>query len=407
MRICIVTTAGQGIGGMQQHTFDLAGGLTALGHEVEVLTGRRHDGITSDERFGARWHYLSERGDFTSGPWLHASAAAFLRLHGEQPFDVIHGEGSSALGLVQSGIHRQVPLVVEFHGNYRGLVKAALRRSLRSPLSAAKEARYLVHLSTRHYSGGNAKIFRECEAVVPSRQQLKDTCRSHRLDPSRVHIVPNGVDAELFRPRDRSETRRRLGLPEGPLLVCVGRLNREKGMHHAIVALAALGDRPEPVRLAIVGGGEEDKRLRALTEQHRVGSRVHFAGPRPVEDVASYMAAADVFLFPTEREEAAPFVLPQAMSSGTPVVASRIGGISEVIDRPGENGLLVEPGDVAAVASAVRDLLGDAARRAGIGTAGRKRVLDEYTIARMVERTLAVYRLTIERHAESLRLQSP
>jgi glycosyltransferase involved in cell wall biosynthesis len=119
------------------------------------------------------------------------------------------------------------------------------------------------------------------------------------------------------------------------------------------------------------------------------------------------MAAADVFLFPTEREEAAPFVLPQAMSSGTPVVASRIGGISEVIDRPGENGLLVEPGDVAAVASAVRDLLGDAARRAGIGTAGRKRVLDEYTIARMVERTLAVYRLTIERHAESLRLQSP
>jgi glycosyltransferase involved in cell wall biosynthesis len=113
--------------------------------------------------------------------------------------------------------------------------------------------------------------------------------------------------------------------------------------------------------------------------------------------VAKYIAAADVFLFPTLRAEAAPLVLPQAMATGTPVIASDIGGIGEVVQRTGENGLLIPPGDVAALAAAMRSLLEDEERRNRLGESARRRILDEYTIERMVERTLLLYRRAIAR----------
>ncbi|HEY7421967.1 MAG TPA: glycosyltransferase, partial [Gaiellaceae bacterium] len=103
------------------------------------------------------------------------------------------------------------------------------------------------------------------------------------------------------------------------------------------------------------------------------------------------LAAADLFLFPTTREEAAPLVLPQAMACGLPVVASRIGGIPEVVGDDGLNGLLVEPGDTAAVVEESNRVLSDEELRRRLGQAARSRVLAEYTVERMVERTVAVY----------------
>jgi glycosyltransferase involved in cell wall biosynthesis len=128
-----------------------------------------------------------------------------------------------------------------------------------------------------------------------------------------------------------------------------------------------------------------------------VRERVSFLGAQTPEAVAAYLAASDVFLFPTEREEAAPLVLPEAMACGLPVVATRIGGITEVIGRPGTEGILVPPGDVAAVVAGVDGLLRDAGRRHAMGRAARDRVLAEYTLERMVERTVAVYETAISR----------
>ena len=122
-----------------------------------------------------------------------------------------------------------------------------------------------------------------------------------------------------------------------------------------------------------------------------------FAGAQPHENVALYLAAADAFLFPTERDEAAPLVLPQAMACARPVVASRTGGITEVIGESGENGMLVPPGDVPALTQAMHTLLNDAELRRRLGEAARLRVLEEYTIERMTERTLAVYKIARDR----------
>ena len=96
-----------------------------------------------------------------------------------------------------------------------------------------------------------------------------------------------------------------------------------------------------------------------------------FAGAQPPEIVPLYLAAADAFLFPTERDEAAPLVLPQAMACARPVVASRIGGITEVIGESRQYGMLIPPGDTEALADAMRELLREDGLRRRLGEAAR------------------------------------
>ena len=115
----------------------------------------------------------------------------------------------------------------------------------------------------------------------------------------------------------------------------------------------------------------------------------------------SFLAAADAFLFPTERDEAAPLVLPQAMACGLPVVASRRGGITEVIDRPGENGILVPPGDVPALVRAATSVYHDEDLRDRLAVGALRRVREAYTLERMVDATVAVYQVARDRLSRS------
>jgi glycosyltransferase involved in cell wall biosynthesis len=385
---------------MQDHTRDLARGLALAGHEVEVITSRHPEGQSEECKDSVRYRFVNAPRHQNDPVWLRESYAEFIRLHREWPFDVVHSEASSGLEYVRRGVNRRLPVVVMFHGSFLGLAKAKLRSGVhaRRTLSLLREIRAVQWLATHeHLPYGNWYRFRACEAIVASRQQLKDTCRSHLLKPARVHVVPNGIDTDLFRPRPPSEVRAELGLPEGPLFVCVGRLSRDKGYQHAVRALALLDGKTSNARLVIVGDGEERPRLEQLAQDLNLDGRVTFAGSQPPELVPLYLAAADAFLFPTERDEAAPLVLPQAMASALPVVASRIGGITEVLGDSRRYGILIRPGDTEALADAMRELLREDVFRRQLGEAARERVLAEYTLERMVERTLDVYRIAIAR----------
>ena len=210
-----------------------------------------------------------------------------------------------------------------------------------------------------------------------------------------MHVVPNGVDTDVFHPRDRAATRAELGLGSEQLVLALGRLNREKGHHTAIAALAQLDP---PARLVIVGDGADRGRLEELARTLGVADRVTFAGGQPTDIVARYLAASDAFVFPTERDEGAPMVLVEAMASGVPVIASDIAQISEVVDRNGENGFLVRLADVGGTVAALRTILSDPERGRAVGERGRERVLADYTLERMIERCVDVYEIAIARH---------
>ena len=391
---------------MQDHLHELSTALARLGHDVEVVTSCGADGRAEAFEEGVRWHFLPAPAMFFDPTWQRLLLERFERLHGERPFDVVHSQSSAALGLVRAGVHRRVPVVVAFHGNFLSIVKASsahVRRSRRM-YTLLKESHALLKLCGVHFRQGNWRLFRDCEAIVPSERQVADTRRSHLLRSGHVHVVPNGVNAELFRPQPRADVRRALGLDDRPLLVSVGRLDSDKGTHLALRALPRI-DAPR-VGLVAVGDGSDRERLVALARELWLDDRLVLPGRQPAGRVAAYLAAADVFVFPTLLAEAAPLVLLQAMACGVPVVASDIGAIPEMLGRDGAAGLLVPPGDLDALVAAVGALLHDPERRRRMGEAGRRRVLESYTVERMAERTAAVYALAAERFQASPRSEA-
>jgi glycosyltransferase involved in cell wall biosynthesis len=181
------------------------------------------------------------------------------------------------------------------------------------------------------------------------------------LPRERVRLARNGVDLQRFRPGDAAAERRALGLPQDAvLLLGVGRLVAGKGFDLAAQALRHL---PSRVRLVLVGDGPERAAIAALG-----GDRVTFLGEQPPDFVAQACRACDLFVLPSERE-GWPNVVTEALASGLRVVATRVGGIPEMLGDPppadGSLGALVPAGDADALAAALAHMLqtpGDPAR---------------------------------------------
>ena len=158
----------------------------------------------------------------------------------------------------------------------------------------------------------------------------------------------------------------------------------------AIAALAQLEQTPT-ARLILVGDGPGRPELEALAVRLGLGDRVTFTGRVSAEDVALYLSACDVFVFPTLLAEAGPLVVAQAMATATPVVGSRTGAVPEMLGPDGEAGLLVRPGRSAEVAQALGRLFADRALRERMGAKGRAAVLTDMTVERMADAMTEVY----------------
>jgi glycosyltransferase involved in cell wall biosynthesis len=172
----------------------------------------------------------------------------------------------------------------------------------------------------------------------------------------RIRVQHNGVDGERFRIRDRSAARQRLGVAEDRQLVTfVGNLVPEKGVDVLIDAMGALeGAGTENLELALVGAGGMAEALRQRAGALGIGPRVRFCGRRPHEEIADWITAADLFCLPSLRE-GCPNVVLEALASGRPVVASRVGGVPELIRE--ETGVLVPARDAPALAEGIRTAL--------------------------------------------------
>lgn len=175
--------------------------------------------------------------------------------------------------------------------------------------------------------------------------------------------------------------------PETPVLVAVCRLVRQKGVDVAVEALSLVRERHPAAHLVVLGEGPLRCELTELAARREIADAVSFPGR--VGDVAWWLRRADVVVHPA-RWEGFGLALLEAMLCERPVVATEVSSIPEIVlDR--ETGLLVPPDDPTALAEAVTALLDDPAQAAGLGEAGRTRARAEFSVARMAERTAAVY----------------
>ncbi len=195
------------------------------------------------------------------------------------------------------------------------------------------------------------------DRVIAVSQALKQAVMALGVSSDRIHVIPNGVDATKFSPLSQSEARKWLGLPMGQnVLLSVGNLTENKGMDLLIRALKVLENIPEfsKIQLFLVGEGPQYEAYQRLIGDLFLEGRVRLQGRVAHEDLALWYSAADVSCLMSERE-GWPNVLLESMACGTPVLATRAGGIPEIV-QSGQLGVLVER-NVAAIVEGVKTAL--------------------------------------------------
>jgi glycosyltransferase involved in cell wall biosynthesis len=190
------------------------------------------------------------------------------------------------------------------------------------------------------------------QRVIAVSEALRGRMVEMGIPAERIVVLRNAVDGERFVPRDRGEARRKLGLPGDRSVVCyVGRFGHEKGGDVLIDAMArvrALGR--SDVLVAMVGGGAMEAALREQARVLGVTEQVRFCGEQPHAEVPDWISACDVLCLPSRRE-GCPNVVLEALASGRPVVATRVGGVPELLND--ENGLMTPSEDAEALAAAL------------------------------------------------------
>jgi glycosyltransferase involved in cell wall biosynthesis len=202
-------------------------------------------------------------------------------------------------------------------------------------------------------------VLRHADAVIAVCEALKDAMIEFGVPESKIHVIGNGIDPSLFSPEDRLLVRRQLGLPrDKPLILSVARIAEIKGIHHLIAALLFVRQQCPGAELLLVGTVTEPAYNRRLKEQIiRAGleSAVRFLGPQPHSTLRQWYNACDLFCLCSSRE-GWPNVLLEAMACGKPVVASRTGGVPEVVSSS-DFGFLVDPNDHAGLGASIVEAL--------------------------------------------------
>jgi glycosyltransferase involved in cell wall biosynthesis len=309
------------------------------------------------------------------GPWDLSVVARLARLCRRLRVGVWHGHEykSNLLGLLLRPL-QPMRLVSTVHG--------WVVRTARTPLYYAVDRWCLARY----------------DRVISVSDELDREVAGLGLPAARRRLLPNGIDSRVFQrrlPAQQAPLRQRLGLPPGRLVIGgVGRLSEEKGFDLLIEAGARLQARGHDLEVWLAGVGPAGPSLVRLAARRGFGDRLRLLGyqAEPVE----VFEALDLFAL-SSRREGLPNVLLEALALELPAVASRVGGVEQLVED-GVNGLLCPPDDLAALSAALDRLLGDPALRERLGRAGRARVVERFSFAQRMRGERELYDELLSAH---------
>jgi glycosyltransferase involved in cell wall biosynthesis len=367
LRVAVVTeTYPPEINGVSATIARVVDGMLARGHELQVVRPRQD--AADAGRGGERLTHALMRGlPIPRYPQLKMglpSKRALVRLWTTRRPDVVHivTEGPLGWSALQTAMHLKLPVVSDFRTNFHAYSGHYGIAWLRNPIMG-----YLRKFHNRAAS-----------TMVPT-EGLRSELAASGFE--RLRVVSRGVDTQLFDPARRSESlRAEWGAdPQTMVVLCVGRLAPEKNLGTLLNAFHAMCAGAPRTRLVLVGDGPDKSRLMQQCPQ------AVFAGTRRGEELATYYASADVFLFPSVTETFGN-VVPEAMASGLAVVGYDYAAAGQLI-RHGENGLLAGFDDAEAFCAVARRMAGDLQRARALGTQARAAAgrLDWASIVEAVE----------------------
>lgn len=362
-------------GGLAISTERLARLLAAAGHAVRVFaptlnlppSERRilpSSGVDVT-RFGAR-----KRVDDTLADWFEL----VVEEHRRDPFDILHAYFLPQAGFVAAyaGKYLGTPSVVSIRGN-------DIERAAFDPAKFSHVMYALQHASA--VTTNASTLARKAKAFVERE----------------IFLIPNGIDTELFKPMARNETlAEMLGLggktkeERSAVIGFAGELREKKGLR-ALLSGYAQAAKSRPASLLIVGEVRDGEDKKFFDEFKSANSQlpITVTGPVPHEDMPAYYALMDVLVHPSLRD-GMPNAALEAMACGLPVIATPVGGILDALED-GENGVLVNVNDAAALAGKIVELLDDPQKRAGLGQRARETVVEKFGLEAELRANLRVY----------------
>lgn len=390
MKVALLSRAASpwhGHGGLERHVSGLRKHLLRAGVEVVLYTTPPASSVQAgdDVRFvpygklpwPRRPGFVVLDRDTNYLAWsLRAGRAALS----EPGVDVVQADGGAAFGYAFRAGAGDPPLVLHPHG-MEEFKAPALKRAAYLPLRAA----------TRFAA-------RRARRVLAPDAAMKDEVRRYlSVPPEKIEVVPNAIDLEAIDREPRAPLDRFRIDPEARLLLSVGRLEENKGFLTLVRALAEARSRlEEPMFWVLVGEGPERARLERAVEEAGLGERVRLAGSVSEGELAALYDRAALFVHPTLYEGSSMVTL-EAMAHAKPVVATRVGGIPDKV-LEGESGLLVPPGDEAALADAIASAFGLGEALEVWGRRARRLLEERFDGSRRVEDLLELYaRLQKER----------
>ena len=241
-------------------------------------------------------------------------------------------------------------------------------------------------------------LARTTDALVAVSPEVRDELVALKVAPaSKFHVIRLGIELEsrLAEPEEaRAETRRVMGVRDNRFLVgWTGRMTGVKRTDVVLEGFALLRRSGVRATLCMVGDGPDRPKIEELASELGIVRDVLFTGYQ--EDVGPFFAAFDAFVLPSANE-GTPVTAIEALAAGRPVVATRVGGVPDVV-RDGEDGILIDPGSPEQLADALARLAGDPELRARMGDSGRSRMIGRYAVSRLVDDVDALYRELLAR----------
>lgn len=409
LRIALLAYRGKPhCGGQGIYVKHLSTALSDLGHAVEVLSGPPYPEL--DDRVALRKlpsldlyrepdpfriPGLSEFTDWidvaeyamtcTAGfpePRTFSWRAARALRAAKADFDVVHDNqclGDGLLSMLRDGI----PVLGTVHHPITVDRQVELAHA-RTPLKKLTLWRFYG------FTGMQSRVARQLPRIITVSESSKaDIVTGHGVDPDRLRVVNVGVDGASFRPMPH------VARVPGRVMTTASADVAMKGLAYLLEAVAKVRtERPE-VELVVIGRPTTDGPVAKLIDRLGLEHAVRFVWGVTEERIVELYAESEVAVVPSLYEG---FSLPavEAMACGVPLVATTGGAVPEVVGRDGTTALLVPPADAGALAAALGELLGDPARRASVGAAGRDRAVERYSWRRTALATVEQYRETIE-----------
>lgn len=406
-RICIYDPISPGPGGLSRYVQGIIRGLSPDEFDVTVVAlndriyrvneGTRVIPIGAESQ-ELTWENAPSQ---AASPNAESRSAIALGWRKLAPRSIRHTAGflKSARGMASLLKKEEFDLIHSFECGADTAVVAARIAGVPIRLTTFQvDSTYFPEDSRRWSTWMNEVIADRCTtlAIAASEVTRQDRIRRTGIAADKVLTIHNGVDTDHFqRCQTRAEARKQFRLPDDAVIVGgLGRLHEHKGFEYLIHAAAVLrADCPNLI-VAIGGSGELRSRLEGLAVELGVQDRVRLLGQ--IHDVRGFLECLDVFALPSLCE-ALPYALLEAMSMGLPAVATRVGGVAELVDE-GQSGFVIEARRTDQLVSALHPLLQSADLRQRIGAAARTRVVESFHESDRIANHVAVYRELLDRH---------